>query len=94
VKVWIIEILKGEKIKFAQKVFEFFHNHQFWFFNIYLSLVLKLSNIEKNTKFPNSQFMKMSYSYFIFSFENYSSLFQILNFSDEILRSWYMGDFV
>jgi hypothetical protein len=38
-----------EKIK-IWKIFEFFHNRQFWFFNIYLSLIEKLSNIKKNTK--------------------------------------------
>jgi len=79
--VWVIEILKEEKFNFGQ-IFEPFHNHWFWFFNIYLSLILKLSNIEKNTKFPKSYLtpppIKMFYSYFIFNFENCSSLFQIL----------------
>jgi hypothetical protein len=50
---------------------------------LYLSIFsFKISNIGKNTKIPKSHLtlplIKMSYSYFIFNFENCSSLFQIL----------------
>ncbi len=57
----------------------FFTTISFDFFDIYLSLIKKLSDIEKNIKFPKFHltppFMKMSYSYVIFNFENCSTLF-------------------
>jgi hypothetical protein len=81
VNIWVIKILKEKKINFEQ-IFEFFQNYEFWFFNIYLSLILKWSNIGKKIKFPKSDLtrplIKMSHSYFIFNFENHSSLFKIL----------------
>jgi hypothetical protein len=49
---WVIEILKGEKIKFRQYLNSFTTTSSN-FFNIYLSLILKLSHIGKKT--PNSQ---------------------------------------
>jgi hypothetical protein len=61
------------KINYGQS-FEFFTTANSDFLYIYLSLVLKLSDIRKNTKFPKSHFIspliKMSYSYFIFNFDN------------------------
>jgi len=78
--VWIIEILKGEKTIWAN--LWIFSQLPILIFYIYLFLILKTSNIGKNTKFPKSHLthllIKMSYSYSIFNFENCSSLFQIL----------------
>jgi len=51
VNIWVIKILKEKKINFEQ-IFEFFQNYEFWFFNIYLSLILKWSNIGKKNQIP------------------------------------------
>ncbi len=78
---WVIEILKGEKIKFGQ-IFEFFHNLPILIFK-YLSIFnLKIVQHWKKHQIPKIASYPSSHQnvllIFIFNFENCSSLFQIL----------------